>query len=511
MRTPISRVRRVTSWARAPTRPIATSAPAPTAKPARRRETKRRSATAASTISSPDTRPATGTSGSWAATAPRSAAAASAGRPGARTATAIAVVVTCACGTYACSRGRSARPWWRTSPTTPTTSRPRAVRPAELEPMAERVRPRPEAARERQVHEHDRRRLAGVAPVEVAASDERDLHRAPIAGCHRVEVGRGVLVRVRGFLALDVDAPHVEVPAERDLARGAGRRHAGSRRERPGEALVEAGRPLPVGVGHVHLGGDEAARLEARLHVEQPAQALDREDGPDEEDRRDRHLAGQQQALPALAGGAGAVARALAEPLLRVGRRGTQGRESAEREAARDRTRRGRTRGRRRRRAPARAAAPTPAPASGGARRPTRRRARPGRRRGGRRGGSRRARARRGGPGWRRAPPAAPRPAGARARARGAARRGSRTRGRAGRRRPRRRPRAPGATRRSGAPSAASRSCRRSRSRDGCSRAIWRITADSSCSAASRETPGRSRPRTHRWRQHRQACGSVAS
>ena len=193
-------------------------------------------------------------------------------------------------------------------PTTPTTREPGrvgvGVEAARAHALAERVLARPQLRRERLVHDDDSRLVARVVLVEEPARDERDPHRLEVAASHDADVGVDEGLAGRGRAPLHRDrAPrhHLAQRQRRDAARGA---HAGQRRE----ALPE----LPVGLehggglgvartAHRELEGQHALRVEAGRHPLDAREAAHEQARADEQDDRERDLAGHEQAAQPVA------------------------------------------------------------------------------------------------------------------------------------------------------------------------------------------------------------------
>ncbi len=106
---------------------------------------------------------------------------------------------TCGNGRYTCGGVDLASPSTLTSPTTPTIVRQRArhLRPAPLDPAADRVSARPSSTRQRLVDHDHRLAFGGVVGVDRPAAKDSNSHRVEITRRGRRQRGRVICCRVR--------------------------------------------------------------------------------------------------------------------------------------------------------------------------------------------------------------------------------------------------------------------------------------------------------------------------
>jgi hypothetical protein len=162
----------------------------------------------------------------------------------------------------------------------------------------DRVFAAPQVLRHRFANDGRRRRASTVGLVKEPAAEKRDLHRLEVIRTHAKPVGVRRLGRIGERLVFDGNARPVDVVGQRQHCRGA---HADDARQRlqphrklvvkPGDAGMVRIR-LPA---QIHLHRQDAVRIEAGSDRQQPEEAAHQQPGPDEQNRRERHIHGDER------------------------------------------------------------------------------------------------------------------------------------------------------------------------------------------------------------------------
>ena len=174
---------------------------------------------------------------------------------------------------------------------------------AEAETFTDGVLTGPELAGGGLVDEHDWGRVGTIAVIEFAAAQQGNAHRTQIRGTYRIAIRAGVLFRVgRGF-AFDVDAVHVQIAAERELADNAGRFHAGKRLNALENLLIER---HGLGIGGFRSPKGNAQResvgcVKPGFDFQQAHETLHNEAGAGQQEQGQRYIGNNEQIEEAVA------------------------------------------------------------------------------------------------------------------------------------------------------------------------------------------------------------------
>src|SRR5580765_1195045 len=169
---------------------------------------------------------------------------------------------------------------------------PRSFGIPHSETLADRIFSGPETASHRFVDERYPRGGCNISLIELTPAQYGNSHRPQVAWRDRIAVRAGIFFGVWQGLAFDVNAVHVQIPTERELANNSGRFDAGKRLNFLENLVEKCNRRRVFGFGSPESDGEcqSVGRIETRFDFEQTDETFHHQAGTGQKEQRQSNV-----------------------------------------------------------------------------------------------------------------------------------------------------------------------------------------------------------------------------